>query len=1140
MAPRGQKRSVRASQPAARSGMGVHFTSPLKHGDTRKSRAAKGLGHAMRLAEVRSRLATRLRGEPIQTDVDMPPSSPATLAPQPDLHTEPQHDGDTEWIDAEAPPALPPPLPAGPARRTRLYESWERLLPLLEAPFANFYSSTHAQQRPVIPPQIEHPCTVGCTQRTKVVRCLYPLHVLRVQITTCDCMPLGVLLVQHGVFPASPSKPNTGVSLDVLDIYRAMFERSCDTINTLAAALHTIYDRLGFTVVSERNPLDHLVDPFRASLTQAVQWSSNLRDRIDKKVQAVLEAAECAPSPRCQGKPWTIPWHPPQPPTRAFHAVRTLHGLCALSTPATSPTSSPAVEEAPEPTLTPGRASRVLRERCPACFGHTEWGRSLDDGGDVQLGADGCFSYRHLRSAGDGPIGYTPSFFIPKRKIDVVAQKMAHAKDNPRAEATLPIPQDIIDECESTFKAANEKTQSGESKRYDAADTISLQHLHSGRTTTIYHSVAHSSGGASPPQATILQAYDIGCVTQCSVNKFPIFDESLRKRLGFIINAMHSYRHKWACHIVFGPRFRLGASLADHEDVERIWSRMRKMVPLTRNQWNSRRMWMIDQYSAFLNAEGQENLGASIERRDKNMRGKLRDALRTFRQCRVTEEEVRRQWKDQKESQTSMRSHAPARLRRELDKVLTLQTQIDGVEKAIVEAKQAITGSDPPPNTVSLLQRLEATHEKLSQQAEELYASLNISGSFPELENLPRAFVHTLLILHDLKVVIRRRAIASFQEWEALDRAVGGRREPLGTKLYQATRRAISKRQPALLKLIAKFNDNCAKLDRLCPVECPIPIPTPLPTRLNALRSDSSLYEDICISPSPSGIPAWLNDDDVRDGIRSLHAIDRCREEAIRLNLDRANLKTWLEHERRIVEKALASHPGITPTSLQERQRYLDSLGHRWAGVLQLQPLPRDLPRGFHPAEAPRTPGQPSSAPNDDRTHSVHDPRSLNRPPNHPPPPNDSVRPTTERNTTSRRSGTSDAQGNRRAWSADAEVEENDSDIEDGGFSDLPADSRDIGEDGALYPGFIVDPEDAADLIGDDDEVEETSGLDSDNGFEIMWDAQPQHKLDRSLLHDLRVHNASASPTASFGAGTSTKSRSSRRILTAFWHQGVG
>jgi hypothetical protein len=78
------------------------------------------------------------------------------------------------------------------------------------------------------------------------------IDVVRVHIVTCDCMPLGVLLVQHGVFPASPNKPHVGVSLDVLDIYRAMFERSCDAIHALAAALHTIYDRRGFTVVSER------------------------------------------------------------------------------------------------------------------------------------------------------------------------------------------------------------------------------------------------------------------------------------------------------------------------------------------------------------------------------------------------------------------------------------------------------------------------------------------------------------------------------------------------------------------------------------------------------------------------------------------------------------------------------------------------------------------------------------------------------------------------------------------------------------------------------------------------------------------------------------------------------------------------
>jgi hypothetical protein len=67
------------------------------------------------------------------------------------------------------------------------------------------------------------------------------------------------------------------------------------------------------------------------------------------------------------------------------------------------------------------------------------------------------------------------------------------------------------------------------------------------------------------------------------------------------------------------------------------------------------------------------------------------------------------------------------------------------------------------------------------------------------------------------------------------------------------------------------------------------------------------------------------------------------------------------------------------------------------------------------------------------------------------------------------------------------------------------------------------------DLIGNDDEVEETSGLDGDNGFEIMWDSQvssshfslqfnlicthldpqPQRNLDWSLLHELRILNTS-------------------------------
>ncbi|KAJ7830388.1 hypothetical protein B0H13DRAFT_1526019, partial [Mycena leptocephala] len=65
------------------------------------------------------------------------------------------------------------------------------------------------------------------------------------RITTCDCLPAPILLLQHGLFAASPTRPRTAVSVDLLDLYRGFFERSCDAITALAAALHSTYTRRG-------------------------------------------------------------------------------------------------------------------------------------------------------------------------------------------------------------------------------------------------------------------------------------------------------------------------------------------------------------------------------------------------------------------------------------------------------------------------------------------------------------------------------------------------------------------------------------------------------------------------------------------------------------------------------------------------------------------------------------------------------------------------------------------------------------------------------------------------------------------------------------------------------------------------------
>ncbi|KAJ6505166.1 hypothetical protein C8R45DRAFT_817754 [Mycena sanguinolenta] len=796
-----------------------------------------------------------------------------------------------DWEDCvDDPPPAPPPPPsltrAERAERTvrQRCSSWSDLLPHLEDPYAQYQQSSHGKPPSIVPASIHHICASSCEEVIVVdVKCLY-------------------ISLQHGVFPASPTRPRTGVSIDLLEIYRALFERSCDAITALASALHTIYGRRGFKVISTRKPGIRATNPFRDLLGQAVMWSSNLRDRLQARLKAALEAADLG-----------------------------LFGAAAQP-------EIPQVSEVPEaleasvpptgasPALTPGPASRVLRERCPACFGLEDWGRDLEEGGDVILGADGCFSYRQLRSAGDGPIVYDPTYFVSPAKVKAVRKRILKARKKAPAKYNPPVLHDAVDACEESWDAVNEKKQKADPKRYDRSGVFVLTCRHSqvlfladvntpGEQQQYIVALMEEVLEQLPPQATVIQGYDVGCSTDRSLNLYPILRPGLRERVSFIINAMHSYGHQWICQLFYSPRLRHGVGVTDLEGVERFWSRIRKLIGMTRSQWNSRRIWTIDQYTAFVNEDGRDGLGGWITRQQtKNVARKQSAALKVLRECNVPEAELRQQWEEQKKAQKSIRSHAPARLRRELDQVLRLQTQIDTVEKVITDTKESVKDTNASLDSLRILRDLEATHARLSSEADSLYASLNIPQSFPELAHLPIAFVRTLILMRDLKIWIRKRAVSTFLEWESLDQAVAGRREPIGTKLHQNTRRAIAKRKPALLNAIAKFNAYCAELERLRPAGCLIPIPSPLSPGLSGLRDDPTLQQDVWVTPAHAAIPRWLQDDDVRDGIRGLHAADRCAEEILRLDLERGNLRRWLMQENAIVNRAIEMSQGIDPS----------------------------------------------------------------------------------------------------------------------------------------------------------------------------------------------------------------------------------
>jgi hypothetical protein len=85
--------------------------------------------------------------------------------------------------------------------------------------------------------------------------------------------------------------------------------------------------------------------------------------------------------------------------------------------------------------------------------------------------------------------------------------------------------------------------------------------------------------------------------------------------------------------------------------------------------------------------------------------------------------------------------------------------------------------------------------------------------------------------------------------------------------------------------------------------------------QLTGLRDSSDLMEDVWTTPSSEEVPRWLEDQDVREGIRSMLKIDRCREEHQRLKKEADNLCRWWGREIMAVELAVRT-PACTSSIL--------------------------------------------------------------------------------------------------------------------------------------------------------------------------------------------------------------------------------
>ncbi|KAG1745519.1 uncharacterized protein EDB91DRAFT_1236381 [Suillus paluster] len=535
-----------------------------------------------------------------------------------------------------------------------------------------------------------------------------------------------------------------------------------------------------------------------------------------------------------------------------------------------------------------------------ACWDWLAFGRDLSEGGDIHVATDGNFHHWHRRSAGDSPHFYDTSYFLSKAQVNAIGDHILRSCKSPPRQHKSSVPHEAIDQCESSYEAADGKKQKSSMDSFDDTGVMALICRHNiplflanidtpGEQQKYLVALIDHLFSLLPPRATVVTLYDVGCILSRSLDQYDILPPTITKRLRFAMMAMHAYGHEWACQMAKELKAAIGLEM--HTDL---------------GDWIKR--WLKC---------GIEEQGTA--------------AQSVLEECGVTIDELHNEWTSQRKSQLSIRAYAPARLKRELDTVLSLQADLDACYDQSSPNGKTMTKADAANDTLEALDNLKRGHQRLMAKVEVLYALLNVHDQFPELKGVNLDFVWTLLLARDIKINIRKCAIGSFFEWDKLDHAMGGAQQAMGTKLHQQTCKAILKRQPALLTALRKFNAYCEHLEELYDPTYGIPLPMPLPMKLNDLRNDQSLLEDVWISPSTGDIPHWLEDQDVHDRIRAIH----CIEEQRCLGLEADNLCRWFGDELAAIELALLA-PGNKMFFIPLRQwlEHLQYIQTRWTTSL--------------------------------------------------------------------------------------------------------------------------------------------------------------------------------------------------------------
>ncbi|EIN07693.1 hypothetical protein PUNSTDRAFT_36730, partial [Punctularia strigosozonata HHB-11173 SS5] len=743
-------------------------------------------------------------------------------------------------------------------------------------------------------------------------------------VRVCSCTSAASFLVSRGFFPCAPQAPSVAFDINMMELVATLFLRVAPNITAWASTLETFLGARQFKLRTRYS--------VRRRLGNTLNWYMHLTNcvtaKVDEAINAVRSVSAPFPPSVCPGVE-TSADSPPQNPS------------------CDAPTSASEHQQQPSSPL-PGshaeeaRPSLYLRSRCPLCFaGVSSRDESMEF--DVIVCIDACFSQKRRSGPRDPMKVHPDTFFMPDAEVKAMEDFVAECRSKPassqndgkgkgkkraapdptsgkdattepdKCEGPLQVPNSVLDGCEASFKAADERREKASTTFFDDTGLVALLCRHD---CTLWVANMTSAGERQHYALALINKlfqhipvswragilYDIGCQIHRSVFKWGFLCD-IRDRITFAISVLHAYGHQWPCQCCYHPRKCSGFGLSDGEGCERLWSALNHLVSVLRGSGYYQRRYLLDCQLLHLISKHLLNLAVWLSRRHEMCRMRLSEAEKEIRESGIDEESLRAEWANQRAVQTKPIPRAYRRQSKNagtkyVEVIIALDERIRELDRAIADGNASVLNADP-------LQALDyqTLLEDDRMNARKKLAKFEGFLDEPALRNLQALrkdlFLGRKANALALKTRIREKLRQRKFELSRIEQLRSGRSSE--RKLHGHTATAVQRRETGIRDTVQRYNALCREMDALIKKgQAPAGAVTPATidvTTFWKLDVDDPIWQDTGLLDDDdhgATCPVWLSDKRYRNGIRAMLERDRCREELARIYKERGTMQSWL------------------------------------------------------------------------------------------------------------------------------------------------------------------------------------------------------------------------------------------------------